>query len=650
MTDARILVVEDEKIVAKDLKQRLERLGYAVPAVAATGRDAVEKALDGNVDLVLMDIMLKGDMDGIQAAEQIRRRAGLPVVYLTAYSDRETLSRAKVTEAFGYILKPFEERELETNIEVALYKHAMERRIREREQWLSTTLRSIGDAVISTDSRGRVAFMNPVAEELTGRTQQEAEGQALNQVFRLVDERTLEPVDGYAAQILEHGGVRQLRAGDVLLVAKDGHRLPIDDSAAPIADEEGGVQGVVVVFRDVTERRTAEVRLRESEQRYRVLFNSIDDAAYLHGVKKDGMPGKFIEVNDVACRRLGYSRDELAKLTPANINDPESLAALPEVMAELHETRHVLFETVHVGRDGRRIPVEINAHLFELHDEPVVLSIARDISERKKAEAAMRIKDSAIASSISGIAIVGLDGRLTYANAAFLKMLGYRLEEEVLSRSVSQFWETQPKAIEAVRAVQKGRDWFGELVAIRQDGSRFDVQLAASAVVDEREKAVCMMVSCVDVSERKRVEKSLRELVRELNCLYAVFNVVEKPGLSLAEVLQKTVDLIPSAWRYPDAACARIVADGREYRTVNFAETPWTLSAPIGSDQRVIGRLEVGYVREQPEADQGPFLKEEQSLATAIADQLGYVIERKRTEEELKAAVVQLQDVLSRLA
>jgi len=650
MTDARILVVEDEKIVAKDLKQRLERLGYAVPAVAATGRDAVEKALDGNVDLVLMDIMLKGDMDGIQAAEQIRRRAGLPVVYLTAYSDRETLSRAKVTEAFGYILKPFEERELETNIEVALYKHAMERRIREREQWLSTTLRSIGDAVISTDSRGRVAFMNPVAEELTGRTQQEAEGQALNQVFRLVDERTLEPVDGYAAQILEHGGVRQLRAGDVLLVAKDGHRLPIDDSAAPIADEEGGVQGVVVVFRDVTERRTAEVRLRESEQRYRVLFNSIDDAAYLHGVKKDGMPGKFIEVNDVACRRLGYSRDELAKLTPANINDPESLAALPEVMAELHETRHVLFETVHVGRDGRRIPVEINAHLFELHDEPVVLSIAGDISERKKAEAAMRIKDSAIASSISGIAIVGLDGRLTYANAAFLKMLGYRLEEEVLSRSVSQFWETQPKAIEAVRAVQKGRDWFGELVAIRQDGSRFDVQLAASAVVDEREKAVCMMVSCVDVSERKRVEKSLRELVRELNCLYAVFNVVEKPGLSLAEVLQKTVDLIPSAWRYPDAACARIVADGREYRTVNFAETPWTLSAPIGSDQRVIGRLEVGYVREQPEADQGPFLKEEQSLATAIADQLGYVIERKRTEEELKAAVVQLQDVLSRLA
>ncbi len=123
MTDAKILVVEDENIVALEIKKRLQKLGYIVPGVASTGEDAIIKAEGILPDLVLMDIMLKGEIDGIQAAGEIRSRFNIPVIYLTAYSDEETLERAKLTEPYGYILKPFEEDDLRTTIEIALYRH-----------------------------------------------------------------------------------------------------------------------------------------------------------------------------------------------------------------------------------------------------------------------------------------------------------------------------------------------------------------------------------------------------------------------------------------------------------------------------------------------------------------------------------------------
>jgi CheY-like chemotaxis protein len=176
MTDAQILVVEDENIVAKDIQNRLKNMGYQAPAICASGEDAIDKVAQLHPDLVLMDIMLKGQIDGIQAAERIRSLFNIPVIYLTAYSDESTLERAKISEPFGYLLKPFEERELHTTIEMALYKHRMEKKLKESEQWLSTTLKSIGDAVIATDRNGRIAFMNPVAENLTGWTQSDAFG------------------------------------------------------------------------------------------------------------------------------------------------------------------------------------------------------------------------------------------------------------------------------------------------------------------------------------------------------------------------------------------------------------------------------------------------------------------------------------------
>src|SRR5262249_39589473 len=157
-----------ECIIAKGIQSDLQSLGYEVPVIASSGEEALAKAAETYPDLVLMDIVLKGGLDGIETSRRMRDQFHIPVVYLSAYRDDKTLERAKVTEPFGYLLKPYEERELHTTIEMALYKHRMEQQLRVTEQWLAATLNCITDAVIATDARQSVQFINPIAERLTG--------------------------------------------------------------------------------------------------------------------------------------------------------------------------------------------------------------------------------------------------------------------------------------------------------------------------------------------------------------------------------------------------------------------------------------------------------------------------------------------------
>jgi PAS domain S-box-containing protein len=245
MSEVKILIVEDESIVAMDIKHRAEGLGYEVTAITPSGEEALENVISNRPDLVLMDIVLKGEMDGIEAAQKIRDAYDIPVVYLTAYSDERTLKRAKITEPFGYIIKPFEDRELHSAVEVALYKHQMESKLKESEKWLSTTLESIGDAVIATDKEGKIKFMNPVASNLTGWGPDEAIGQTLSLIFRIVHEETGAPVDDPVVKVVENDSIIDL-PHPVLLINKNGSEIPIDDSSAPIKDENGGIIGVAL--------------------------------------------------------------------------------------------------------------------------------------------------------------------------------------------------------------------------------------------------------------------------------------------------------------------------------------------------------------------------------------------------------------------
>ena len=263
LRQTRILIVEDEAIEALDLEHRLDRLGYHVEGVAFSGEEAIGAFEKSTPDLVLMDIMLRGELDGIATVEIIQKRWRVPVIFITAYADRATVDRAKLTGPYAYLVKPFRERELEVAIEMALYKHAMEQKLQKSEEWLATTLRSIGDAVMATDNQGLITFMNPVAEELTGWQISEVRGRHLVDVVKIINQVSRLPVENPVALVLRENRVVGL-ANHSLLVTRDGREIPIDDSAAPIRDNQGRIIGVILVFRDVSERVEAQAQLQRA--------------------------------------------------------------------------------------------------------------------------------------------------------------------------------------------------------------------------------------------------------------------------------------------------------------------------------------------------------------------------------------------------
>jgi two-component system cell cycle sensor histidine kinase/response regulator CckA len=266
MAREHILVVEDEQIIAKDIQSRLTQMGYPKPAIAASGEEALHKVARLSPGLVLMDIVLKGEMDGVQTAERIRDRFDIPVVYLTAYADDQTVQRAKRTEPFGYLLKPIVDGQLQTTIEIALYKHRMEHNLRQSEKWLSTTLRCVGDAVITTDTQGNVTFLNPIAEALTGWRQDEAVGRDISEVFHIVDEATRVAPENPATKAMCDSAVVHLGEHHLLLVTKDGATRAIDDSAAPLTNDQGHIIGSVLIFHDVTDRRQRQAELLKTRK------------------------------------------------------------------------------------------------------------------------------------------------------------------------------------------------------------------------------------------------------------------------------------------------------------------------------------------------------------------------------------------------
>ena len=253
MKDAKILIVEDEGITAEDIKDYLIGLGHDVLGICSTGEDAIEKARELAPDLVLMDIMLAGVTDGIQAAEIIREQYGIPVVYLTAYSDPQTLERAKVTEPYGYILKPFDQRDLQIAVEIALHKHVMQSKIIESQRWLSTTVSSVHEALIAVDSSYRVITMNQAAEKLTGWSEAEAHGRIYTQIYTTCDAHTGEDLPTPIHLALQTGE-SVTRKGKAILIARGGHVYTVDETASLIMDEIRGVQGAVMVFQDASDR------------------------------------------------------------------------------------------------------------------------------------------------------------------------------------------------------------------------------------------------------------------------------------------------------------------------------------------------------------------------------------------------------------
>lgn len=258
MANTTILIVEDEEIVAADLASKLSKLGYEISGTSPSGEEAITLARELRPDLVLMDIHLAGSMDGVEAAGRIHQELTIPVIFLTAHSDSATIQRAKLTEPFGYILKPFERQNLATSIEMALYKHQAERKLRESEVRYRQLFDRNPDGVFTLDCSGRILVVNPACEKISGYQQSEL----LTRTF--MDCCASDTV----TQAIEHFErcKRELTSLhlETTIIHRDGRRIDLWVTAQPILSARNTIT-IHCTAKDITVRKQMEEALRESQ-------------------------------------------------------------------------------------------------------------------------------------------------------------------------------------------------------------------------------------------------------------------------------------------------------------------------------------------------------------------------------------------------
>ena len=355
----QILVVEDESIVTRSIQRTLQKLGYDVPTAVSSGHAAIQNARQNKPDLVLMDIVLKGKMDGIEAADQIRARFDIPVVYLTAYADDEILKRAKITEPFGYIVKPFEDRELKTVIEVALYKAKMEKELKASRASFHNIVEKSADGIVIVDKGGIVQFVNQAAEALFGRRKEELLGELFG--FPVMGHEVIE-LD--VVHLGKEPGIAEMRLAET---------------------EWNGQSAYLALLRDVTERGLAEKKIKRAAQEWRTTFDSITDMISIHDKNF-----KILRVNKALARVFKTEPRELIGKTCYELfhgtRQPCPNCPHTWTLKTKKPTTLELFEPqlgVHLGISTSPVFDEKGEVISSVH-------IAKDITERKQAEETLK--------------------------------------------------------------------------------------------------------------------------------------------------------------------------------------------------------------------------------------------------------------------
>lgn len=508
MKQIRILYIDDEESILEATKAYLENLD---PELKISIVSSAEKALDliknDQFEVIVSDFLMP-KINGLKLLQEVKNiNSQIPFIIFTGKGREEVAIKALNLGADYYLQK---------GGDIESQFHELRNLIRKlyRKKQTEIKLEKIfeytGTATCILEDNSIISKCNHKYELLTGYSKAEVEG-------KLRWTETIHPDD--LPKMLHHQE-RRLK-GDPTVPNE--YEFSLFDKQGNIKHVRGSVSLIpgttqkVASLLDITNQKKLEEELRKNEQKYRALFNKMNDAAYLHEITEDNLPGKFIAVNDIACEQLGYTREELLQLSPRDIDDPNYSSVAKKAMQEIVTKGHYMFEMNHITKDGRQLPVEINSHLIEIEDQPCILSIARDISKRKEMEKSLVKREekyqSLFETSQDGIGVVDLSGNLVDANPALLEMVGYTLEEikQLTYRDITpKKWHEKEEQIIQEQVLKRGYSDLYEKEYIRKDGEIIPIRIRTWAIGLKNEQPLRLCGVVRDISEIKQTEKQLK--------------------------------------------------------------------------------------------------------------------------------------------
>lgn len=426
-----VLIVDNELLIARGVQSSLNSLDNITSYIALSADDAVRKASDVTPDLIIMDVKLKDDIDGLRAVKSIQERLDIPSIFLTTHSNAELLKKARETEPSAIIFKPYAERELICAVELAFRQSEREKELKEKVHLCLTALRSIGDAVIITDENGLVSFMNPAAEVMTGWKQEEASGIPIAEVFIIVNDKPGKRLADPFSKMLQEG-VMEGFENYTELIAKDGTRKPILNCGAAIRDDRGHIAGIILSFKDYTEQKQIERALQESEKKYIDLYQNAPDG--YHSLEADGT---ICEVNDTWLKMLGYERDEIERrINFTDLLSNEDLQKFQNVFSDFKKkgvTENVEYNLI--KKNGSILPVLIGATAIcdekgnFLRCRCIVRDISTRVTYKHRLEQLVEEWRITFDSMPYGVLLLDSDFRIIRANKYVSKLFGISFED-----------------------------------------------------------------------------------------------------------------------------------------------------------------------------------------------------------------------------
>ena len=401
--------------------------------------------------------------------------------------------------------------------------------------------------------------------------------------------------------------------------------------------------------------------IRTGQEELRIKDSAI--ASSINAIALTDLEGNLTYVNQSFLELWGHDDKEVQGKAATEFWQMEEKAA--EIIETLRNTGGWKGELLAKRKDGSTFDVQLSASMVTNEQgKPIrMMSSFMDITKRKQAEEQLEESERRYRAlfdhSLDLVYIHDFEGRFIDANPTVLRLLGYNKEEIPSINFASLLTEDQlPVALEVLQEIQQtgSQKEPTEFKLRSKNGEYVDVETMAS-IIYRGEKPYAIQGIARDITERKRTEETLQkqmhdlgERVKELTCLYSISNLIGKPGTSLEDIAQGAVDLIPPGWQYPEITCTRLVLEGREFTTENWRETAWKQAQDIIVYGQRLGIVEVCYLEERPETDEGPFLKQERDLLNAIGRQLSETIERRQTEERTRRDKGQLEAILSSLA